>query len=104
MPIDVLRGSKAKKVLEKRFDMVPSHGNQKIHCLCIPPYAPLCLGLGKAHSKEWWNALGKMMVQEGYLQENFQDIYKIYTLTEKGKRLLGSNPSQSDYDWLLTFL
>lgn len=50
-----------------------------------------CLGLGKSHSREWWTALAKMLVQEGYLQEKYQDIYKIYGLSQKGAQLLGMN-------------
>jgi len=30
-----------------------------------------------------------MLAQEGYLQEKFQDIYKIYSLSTKGARFLG---------------
>jgi len=33
-----------------------------------------------------------MLAQEGYLQEKFQDIYKIYGLSTKGARFLGITP------------
>ncbi|KAG4989536.1 hypothetical protein JHK82_031862 [Glycine max] len=47
MPIDVLRGSRSKKILDVQFDKLPLHG------------------LGKNYPANWWKALGYQLISQG---------------------------------------
>ncbi|XLT08994.1 hypothetical protein HN51_054787, partial [Arachis hypogaea] len=47
MPIDILRGSRAKKILDAQFDKLPLHG------------------LGKTYAPNWWKALGHQLIAHG---------------------------------------
>ncbi|KAL5558889.1 hypothetical protein UlMin_035100 [Ulmus minor] len=51
MPVDILRGSRAKKILDSQFDRLPLHG------------------LGKDYSSNWWKALGYQLISAVYLTE-----------------------------------
>jgi superfamily II DNA helicase RecQ len=41
-------------------------------------------GKGKKCSKEWWAALGRQLVREGYIAENIYDLYVTYSVSAKG--------------------
>ncbi|XP_047938847.1 ATP-dependent DNA helicase RecQ-like isoform X1 [Salvia hispanica] len=75
LPIDVLRGSRSKKILDARFDKIPFHG------------------LGKDMSANWWKALASQLIAQDYLVETFKDIYKSIRVGTKGNQFLTScNP------------
>ncbi|WCJ34897.1 ATP-dependent DNA helicase RecQ [Euphorbia peplus] len=77
MPIDVLRGSRAKKILDWHFNQLPLHG------------------LGKSYSSNWWKALADQLISHGYLEETVQDIYKFTRVGKKGVQYLSS--ATADY-------
>ncbi|KAJ3682940.1 hypothetical protein LUZ60_013167 [Juncus effusus] len=70
MPIDVLRGSHAKKIMEYKFDKLPMHG------------------LGKEFSPNWWKALGGLLLAHGYLNETVRDTYRFIGVSPKGVQFL----------------
>ncbi|KAJ8751579.1 hypothetical protein K2173_016825 [Erythroxylum novogranatense] len=72
MPIDVLRGSRAKRILDAQFDKLPLHG------------------LGKDYSSNWWKAMANQLISHGYLSENFSDVYRIVRVSRKGMEYLNS--------------
>ncbi|KAL0419366.1 UNVERIFIED_CONTAM: Werner syndrome ATP-dependent helicase [Sesamum radiatum] len=75
LPIDVLRGSRSKKVLDGQFDKLPFHG------------------LGKDMPANWWKALAHQLISQDYLVETFRDIYKTVRVGPKGMQFLNScNP------------
>ncbi|RVX22696.1 ATP-dependent DNA helicase RecQ [Vitis vinifera] len=51
MPIDILRGSRSKRILDAKFDKLPLHG------------------LGKDHSSNWWKALAYQLISYGTISE-----------------------------------
>ncbi|XP_054819633.1 uncharacterized protein LOC129318729 isoform X1 [Prosopis cineraria] len=77
MPIDILRGSRAKKILDSQFDKLPLHG------------------LGKAHPLNWWKALGHQLISHGYLKETVKDVFRTVSVSSKGEQFLAS--STPDY-------
>ncbi|KAK7387319.1 hypothetical protein VNO78_28037 [Psophocarpus tetragonolobus] len=77
MPIDVLRGSRAKKILDSQFDQLPLHGH------------------GKNYPANWWKALGHQLISQGYLKEFVSDIYRTISVGSKGEQFLAS--STPDY-------
>ncbi|KHN18629.1 uncharacterized protein LOC114396797 [Glycine soja] len=77
MPIDVLRGSRAKKILDVQFDKLPLHG------------------LGKNYPANWWKALGHQLISQGYLKEIVSDRYRTISVSSKGEQFLAS--SRPDY-------
>ncbi|XP_042514697.1 probable ATP-dependent DNA helicase RecQ [Macadamia integrifolia] len=70
MPIDILRGSRSKKVRDFQCDKLPLHG------------------LGKDHLSNWWKALADQLIAHGYLTETFRDIYKSVSVSKKGVQFL----------------
>ncbi|KAF3454768.1 hypothetical protein FNV43_RR05216 [Rhamnella rubrinervis] len=72
MPIDILRGSRSKKILDAHFDKLPLHG------------------LGKDHSPNWWKALAYLLISSGYLMETVIDVYKTVSVSQKGEQYLSS--------------
>lgn len=72
MPVDVLRGSRAKKILDARFNKLPLHG------------------LGKEFSSNWWKALAHQLISYGYLTETMEDIYRTVSVSSKGLRFISS--------------
>ncbi|KAF5749986.1 Werner syndrome ATP-dependent helicase-like isoform X1 [Tripterygium wilfordii] len=72
MPIDVLRGSRSKKILDAHFDKLPLHG------------------LGKDHSSNWWKELAYQLISHGYLVETFKDLYRTVSVSSKGQQYLSS--------------
>ncbi|GAB4836644.1 hypothetical protein Ancab_039534 [Ancistrocladus abbreviatus] len=72
MPIDVLRGSRSKKVLDAQFDKLALHG------------------LGKDYSSHWWKALACQLISKGYLKEMVTDIYRTVSVSVKGAQHLSS--------------
>ncbi|KAL9320181.1 hypothetical protein ACSQ67_012020 [Phaseolus vulgaris] len=77
MPIDVLRGSRVKKILEAQFDKLPLHG------------------LGKNYPANWWKSLGHQLISRGYLKETVSDVYRTISVSSKGEQFLAS--STPDY-------
>lgn len=72
MPIDVLRGSRSRKILDSNFDKLPSHG------------------LGKDHSSTWWKAFAGLLIFHGYLKETIQDVCKLVSVSPSGMQFLRS--------------
>ncbi|OAY23976.1 ATP-dependent DNA helicase RecQ [Manihot esculenta] len=77
MPIDVLRGSKAKRILDMHFDKLPLHG------------------LGKSYLSNWWKSLAYQLISHGYLVETIDDIYKFVSVGKKGEQFLST--ARPDY-------
>ncbi|XP_061344896.1 uncharacterized protein LOC133290798 [Gastrolobium bilobum] len=77
MPVDILRGSRAKKILDAQFDKLPLHG------------------LGKTYPANWWKALGHQLISQGYLKETISDVYRTISVSSKGEQFLAS--SRPDY-------
>ncbi|CAH9073440.1 unnamed protein product [Cuscuta europaea] len=75
LPVDVLRGSRSKKVLENQFDKIPFHG------------------FGKEFPANWWKELAEQLISRGYLVETYQDVYRFISVGPKGSKFLRScNP------------
>ncbi|XP_058787865.1 uncharacterized protein LOC131662172 [Vicia villosa] len=72
MPIDILRGSRAKKIMEAQYDQLPLHG------------------LGKAYQANWWKALGHQLISLGYLKEFVSDVYRNVSVSSKGEQFLAT--------------
>lgn len=72
LPIDVLRGSRAKKITENQFDNLPYHG------------------LGKDFSANWWKTLGFQLISFGYLVETVKDTYRTVSVSQEGAKFLRS--------------
>ncbi|KAI3829909.1 hypothetical protein L1987_04040 [Smallanthus sonchifolius] len=72
LPIDVLRGSRAKKITENQFDNLPFHG------------------LGKDFSVNWWKTLGFQLISFGYLVETVKDTYRTVSVSPEGAKFLRS--------------
>ncbi|PRQ34890.1 putative DNA helicase [Rosa chinensis] len=72
MPVDILRGSRAKKILDAQYDKLPLHG------------------LGKEYSANWWKALAYQLISSGYLTETVSDIYRTVSVSLKGEQFLSS--------------
>jgi ATP-dependent DNA helicase RecQ len=67
--VDVLRGSQKERVLAK------GHGQLSTH------------GIGKEQSADYWRALGKQLIQRGYLSLS-EDGYHLLTLSDKARTAL----------------
>eukprot|EP00250_Pteridium_aquilinum_P034051 c6940_g1_i1 orf=115-2973(+) len=76
MPIDVLRGSRVKKVLENKFDELPLYG------------------LGSSKTSNWWKSLGDELLADGYLMETRRDIYRFISVGAVGKKFLQAGSTQ----------
>ncbi|CAI0560570.1 unnamed protein product [Linum tenue] len=72
MPTDILRGSRAKKIMDNQFHKLPLHG------------------LGKDHSANWWKSLAYQLISHGYLTEIVTDIYRTISVSTKGKQYISS--------------
>ncbi|KAL8215133.1 hypothetical protein R6Q57_004582 [Mikania cordata] len=72
LPIDVLRGSRSKKITENQFDNLPFHG------------------LGKDFSVNWWKSLGFQLISFGYLVETVKDTYRTVSVSPEGAKFLRS--------------
>nr|XP_043610948.1 ATP-dependent DNA helicase RecQ-like [Erigeron canadensis] len=72
LPIDVLRGSRAKKITANQFDNLPYHG------------------LGKDFSANWWKDLGFQLISHGYLVETAKDTYRTVSVNAEGANFLRS--------------
>ncbi|XP_057483339.1 uncharacterized protein LOC130770070 isoform X2 [Actinidia eriantha] len=83
MPVDVLRGSRSKKILNTHFDKLPLHG------------------LGKELSANWWKALGYLLISDGYLTETVEDKFKFVSVSPKGLQFLRSSKPDNQPTLLL---
>uniref|UniRef100_A0A1D1YAD1 ATP-dependent DNA helicase n=1 Tax=Anthurium amnicola TaxID=1678845 RepID=A0A1D1YAD1_9ARAE len=72
MPVDILRGSRSKKIIDNNFDKLPQHG------------------LGKDYSPTWWKALGGVLLTHDYLKETVTDIYRTVSVNKTGLQFLRS--------------
>ncbi|KEH34543.1 putative DNA helicase [Medicago truncatula] len=72
MPIDILRGSRAKKIMDAQYDKLPLHG------------------LGKTYQANWWKALGHQLISLGYLKEVVRDTFRLISVSSKGEKFLAS--------------
>ncbi|CAI9770713.1 unnamed protein product [Fraxinus pennsylvanica] len=72
LPLDVLRGSRSKKILDAQFDKLPFHG------------------LGKEMPANWWKALADQLISCDYLVETFRDVFKTVSVGPKGVDFLNS--------------
>eukprot|EP00850_Spirogloea_muscicola_P014425 SM000103S09517 [mRNA] locus=s103:499035:503353:+ [translate_table: standard] len=59
LPIDVLRGSQAKKVLERGYERSQMHG------------------AGRHRTSLWWKALADQLMAEGFLVEKLSDTFRL---------------------------
>ncbi|XP_028121144.1 uncharacterized protein LOC114318451 isoform X3 [Camellia sinensis] len=73
MPVDVLRGSRSKKILDAQV-------RQSSHFM----------GLGEL-SANWWKALGYQLISHGYLTETIRDVFKFVCVSPKGMQFLSSS-------------
>ncbi|KNA25986.1 hypothetical protein SOVF_000900 isoform A [Spinacia oleracea] len=72
LPIDVLQGSRSKRIVDAQFDRLPLHG------------------LGKAYSSNWWKSLGSQLISHDYLKETISDVYRFVSVSTKGVQYLNS--------------
>ncbi|XP_073040395.1 uncharacterized protein [Primulina eburnea] len=72
LPVDVLRGSRSRRILDAKYDKVPFHG------------------LGKELPSNWWKALAYQLISRDYLIESFRDVYKTVRVGPKGMQFLNS--------------
>lgn len=85
MVVDVLRGSKSAKIVERHFDRLATHGTDKLFmCAINVSLTWASTGKGKNYSKEWWSGLSRQLLHEGYITENISNLYKTYSLSPKG--------------------
>ncbi|XP_078430697.1 uncharacterized protein LOC144702499 [Wolffia australiana] len=77
LPIDVLRGSKSKKIVDHEFDKLPQYG------------------IGRDCSSTWWKALGGVLLSHDYLKDIVTDMYRTISITEKGFQFLQSSRGQN---------
>ncbi|CAN0876826.1 ATP-dependent DNA helicase RecQ [Linum grandiflorum] len=73
MPVDILRGSRAKKIIDHQFHKLPLHG------------------LGKERTSDWWKSLAYQLISHGYLTEVVADIYRTISVSSKGKDFVSSS-------------
>ncbi|KAF3331878.1 mediator of RNA polymerase II transcription subunit 34-like protein [Carex littledalei] len=77
MPIDVLRGSRAKKIKINKFDKLPMHG------------------LGKDNSSNWWKALGGLLLANGMMLTDVLYCIIFFSVSPDGVQFLcTSNTAQ----------
>ncbi|KAF8656550.1 hypothetical protein HU200_060609 [Digitaria exilis] len=72
LPIDVLRGSRAKKIVDNNYDKLQMHGR------------------GKDYSPNWWKALGGLLMAHDYLRETVRDTFRTVSVSPKGVKLLST--------------
>uniref|UniRef100_A0A6V7QRN9 ATP-dependent DNA helicase n=1 Tax=Ananas comosus var. bracteatus TaxID=296719 RepID=A0A6V7QRN9_ANACO len=72
MPIDVLRGSRSRKILDNNYEELPLHG------------------LGKDHPANWWKALGDLLIANDFLKENLRNEYRSVSVSLKGLQFLST--------------
>ncbi|CAM0907620.1 unnamed protein product [Alopecurus aequalis] len=70
MPVDVLRGARVKKLVDKNYDKLPLHA------------------MGKDYPANWWKALGGLLIAHGYLQETATDRFRLVSVSPKGVKFL----------------
>ncbi|XP_042388389.1 ATP-dependent DNA helicase RecQ-like isoform X2 [Zingiber officinale] len=73
MHVDILRGSRSKKIVENNFDKLPFHG------------------LGKDYSSTWWKALAAQLMTHGFIKENIVDVYRTISVSLIGLQFLSLN-------------
>ncbi|CAD6216658.1 unnamed protein product [Miscanthus lutarioriparius] len=72
LPIDVLRGSRAKKIVDNNYDKLQMHGR------------------GKDYSSNWWKALGGLLIAHDYLKETVHDTFRFVSVSPKGVKFLST--------------
>ncbi|KAL6634743.1 hypothetical protein ACP70R_027414 [Stipagrostis hirtigluma subsp. patula] len=70
LPIEVIRGSKAKKVKENYYDDLEVHGR------------------GRKYSANWWKSLGGLLLADGFLLETVNGTFRTISITAKGDEYL----------------
>ncbi|KAJ8649290.1 hypothetical protein MRB53_002313 [Persea americana] len=76
MPIDILRGSRSKKIVDNHFDKLSLHG------------------IGREYSSNWWKALGDQLMTSGYLKERHCDKYRTISVSPIGMNFLHTSTSE----------
>ncbi|XP_073145971.1 uncharacterized protein [Henckelia pumila] len=72
LPVDVLRGSRSRRIVDAKYDKLPFHG------------------LGKELPSNWWKELAYQLISRDYLIEIFRDMYKFVRVGPKGMQFLNS--------------
>lgn len=72
LPIDVLRGSRAKKIVDNNYDKLQMHGR------------------GKDYPPNWWKALGGLLIAHDYLKETVHDTFRCVSVSPKGLKFLST--------------
>ncbi|PKA61813.1 Mediator of RNA polymerase II transcription subunit 34 [Apostasia shenzhenica] len=70
MPIDILRGSRSRKIIDNSFDKLPVHGH------------------GKDNTTTWWKGLAGLLTAHGYLKEVIDDVYRKISVGPRGMQYL----------------
>ncbi len=85
MPIDVLRGSKNQKLVDKKFDKLPIYAK------------------GHHISDFWWKSFSHLLLAEGFLQEVNEHKFKLVKLAPKGSTFLMERKSNKPATISATF-
>ncbi|TVU31871.1 hypothetical protein EJB05_23575 [Eragrostis curvula] len=76
VPINVLRGSKCRKVRDNKLDQLDLHG------------------AGKQYPQKWWKALGTMLISQGFIIETIRDTFRLLSVSQKGQDFISSSRNQ----------
>ncbi|KAL6646868.1 hypothetical protein ACP70R_015562 [Stipagrostis hirtigluma subsp. patula] len=73
LPVEVIRGSKGKKIMDNSYNKLQVHG------------------CGRNYSANWWKSLGGLLLAEGYLTETVQGTYRSIRISSKGNEYLDAS-------------
>ncbi|KAK1265466.1 ATP-dependent DNA helicase Q-like 4B [Acorus gramineus] len=84
MPIDILRGSRSKRIVDNNFDKLPSHG------------------IGKDYPPNWWKALAEQLIAHGTHKDLYIIIFAFFSLSPTGQQFLHSSITVDQPQLILT--